>query len=81
MKKKHIVIIVDLDDKTYWSHHDFSTFEEARAFSKGMKAAWDISHGPANCWEPYVLDDPYDLEEWQKMGSPGKEKFALTNKQ
>mgnify|MGYP000753499762 CR=1 FL=1 len=68
------VIIVDTDEKEYYNHHVFETVPEAYAFAEGMKAAWKISHGYSNCWHPYVLNDPFDFQEWEWMGSPGKEK-------
>ena len=69
-----VVIILDTDQKKYYNHHVFETLPQARAFAEGMTAAWEISHGYYNCWQPYVLDDEKDFQEWEWMGSPGKEK-------
>lgn len=69
-----VVIIIDTDNNTYYSHHIFTTFAAAHAFAEGMIAAWKISHGQFNCWHPFVLTACFDYEEWKSIGSPGKEK-------
>lgn len=74
---KHTVVVVDTDDSTYDSHHEFDSQVEAIAFSDGMRAAWKISHGPANCWSPFVLSLDHERLEWEEMGSPGHDRFTV----
>ncbi len=67
------VVIVDYDLKEYYSHHSFTTIDQAIAFADGMETAWKISHGPSNCWTPFVIDLLHHFNEWVEMGSPGKD--------
>jgi len=75
-----IVVIIDTDNKTYYSHRVCEDKSQASAYAEGMAAAWEISHGYCNCWQPYVLDNPEDFQEWKDMGFPGKDKLPLRKK-
>lgn len=66
-----VVVIVDVDARAYHSHHVLGSLGTCYAFTEGMYAAWEISHGPANCWRPFVLGDCEQRTEWVEMGSPG----------
>lgn len=70
-----IVVIIDSDSNEYHSHHLFETSSCAYAFADGIEAAWKISHGVSN-WTPYALCNKFDFEEWERLGSPGKEEMA-----
>ncbi len=71
-----IVVIVDTDDGTYYEHHDVGTVAECIAFVEGMEAAWKISHGTSNCWQGFALGIARQREEWEAMGSPGRDKVT-----
>lgn len=71
----NIVIVIDIDNNTYYNHFIFGTLDEAGAFADGMMEAWKISHGHFNCWKPYILSHSYDFQEWKEMKFPGKEKI------
>ena len=72
----NIVVVVDTDRKEFQWFEAFATSGSAGAYQEGITDAWDHSRGSFCSYAAFCLSHPTEREEWESMGSPGRELFG-----